>query len=475
MLLSVRNYKTFYWHAIWFLLWLVIALIQQELVYITIPFFSLILLLKLEISKVYYLLFFCFPLSTELQITSTLGLDFPTEPILIGLTIYAIIFFIKNPKLFPTSLLTSNLFLLICLHICWIAFTVLFSTTPLLSTKFLIAKIWYIIPLVLLPQLILSKIEYWEKIFYVMLLSMGFVCFQSVLRHSFYHFSFEGIKQTLHPFFRNHVNYSGMMVCLLPFTYYWYKTKKITFTVIQKFSIILLLTIVLFLAFSRGAWLALAIGCLAYWLTKNKWLPKAVVAFAIVLVFATSWLISNKNYLQFAPNYNTTVFHTNFKEHLQATIALKDVSNAERFYRWVAAGKMITEKPLVGFGTNSFYSHYKHYAAEIFKTWVSNNKDHSTVHNYFLLLASEQGIIGLSLFLLLFFSIIMQAYKLYCTSSHKKHQQLAITIITVVTIIGVLNFLSDLIETDKIGSIFWLCLSMLIWLQHKNKKAITRP
>jgi O-antigen ligase len=475
MLFNATNHKTFLGHAIWFLLWLIIALIQQQFFYLVIPFFSVLFSIKFQIHQLYYALFFCFPLSTELQITPTLGLDFPTEPILIALSIYGILIFIKNPKLFPKSLITNNLFLLISLYLCWLVFIILFSTTPILSLKFFIAKIWYVVPLVILPQIIFEKIEYWEKLFYAMLLAMGFVCFQSVLRHSFYSFSFEGIKQTLHPFFRNHVNYSGMLVSLLPFAYYWYKTKTISFTLTQKTIAIVATAATLFLAYSRGAWLALVVGCFTYWLTQKRWLKKALLILSLVFVMATTWLLSNKNYLQFTPNYNTTIFHTNFKEHLQATIALKDISNAERFYRWVAAGKMITEKPLVGFGTNSFYSNYKHYTAEIFKTWVSSNKDHSTVHNYFLLVATEQGLIGLGFFLILFFALLLQANKFYWNSSNKKHQQLAITIITVITIIGVLNFLSDLVETDKIGSIFWLCLSMLIWLQYKSKNVITPP
>jgi O-antigen ligase len=34
--------------------------------------------------------------------------------------------------------------------------------------------------------------------------------------------------------------------------------------------------------------------------------------------------------------------------------------------------------------------------------------------------------------------------------------------------IGVINSLSDMIETDKIGSLFWLCLGMIILLERKS-------
>ncbi|WP_252407921.1 O-antigen ligase family protein, partial [Escherichia coli] len=62
---------------------------------------------------------------------------------------------------------------------------------------------------------------------------------------------------------------------------------------------------------------------------------------------------------------------------------------------------MVANKPLTGFGTNSFYPTYKGYTLPAYKTWVSNNPDHSTVHNYFLLTAIEQGLPGLCIFLVL--------------------------------------------------------------------------
>ena len=36
--------------------------------------------------------------------------------------------------------------------------------------------------------------------------------------------------------------------------------------------------------------------------------------------------------------------------------------------------------------------------------------------------------------------------------------------------IGVINFMSDMIETDKIGSLFWLCLGMIVLLEEKSKE-----
>jgi len=189
-----------------------------------------------------------------------------------------------------------------------------------------------------------------------------------------------------------------------------------------------------------------------------------------VLLFSLGWLFYHNNYLKFAPDYNTTVFHTNFSQHLAATVTLKDVSNAERFYRWVAAFNMIKANPIAGVGPNGFYENYKNYTESVFKTWVSNNKDHSSVHNYFLLIGLEQGLIGLLLFVTLFIAMLVKLQSLYHSIQHVFYKQIAMSTAVILIMIGVVNFLSDLIETDKIGSLFWLCLGMIFILNEQYAK-----
>jgi O-antigen ligase len=141
---------------------------------------------------------------------------------------------------------------------------------------------------------------------------------------------------------------------------------------------------------------------------------------------------------------------------------LKDVSTAERFYRWIAGVRMIKDNWLTGYGPTTFYDNYKGYAVPAFKTWVSKNRDHSTVHNYFLLITIEQGIPGLIFFLLLLGAMLYYAQHLYHRVNDIFYKTVAVTVGVMLTMMIVVIFLSDLIETDKIGSLFFLCLATLI-------------
>jgi O-antigen ligase len=134
---------------------------------------------------------------------------------------------------------------------------------------------------------------------------------------------------------------------------------------------------------------------------------------------------------------------------------------------------MFVEKPITGFGPNSFYNQYKSYTVNRFQTWVSDNPEHSTVHNYFLLTLCEQGIIGLILFCALYFGMLLKAQSLYHCFQNQFYGQVALCIGLVLSMLGVVNFMSDMIETDKLGSLFWLSLGILLLLDQKLKEEQT--
>ena len=410
------------------------------------------------------------PLSTELAITDSLSLDFPGEPLLILLTGAILLLLLSRRFSLPASLFKSSLLIPILLHLFWIGITILFSREPVLSVKYLLAKCWYILPLIILPTVLLQHYRHWQQMALALTIPMLLVVVQSILRHATHGFSFEGIKYTLDPFFRNHVNYSGMLACVMPIGIAVY---LLTSDLRKRRMILIALVIAslgLILAYSRGAWLVAFAGWLVYWLIKRKWMVHALVAGSIMVVLALAWLLQQNRFLQYRPDFTTTIFHTDFTDHMAATLAMKDVSNAERFYRWTAGIAMTAEEPLTGFGPNSFYLHYKPYAANLFRTWVSNNPDHSSVHNYYLLLALEQGLPGLCFFVLIVFAALYRAQYLFHRLQTQWYRYAAMIAGVMLSMIALLNTMSDLIETDKIGGLFWLCMGVLIALEVKLKE-----
>ncbi|TAH06913.1 MAG: hypothetical protein EAZ13_07820 [Sphingobacteriia bacterium] len=451
------------------------TLCQQDFAWILAAFLWVLSIpfLKWFIKKTedfFWLLLILLPLSTELNPTASLGLDFPVEPILCLLTVAAFGYLLFKPTVF-FEVLKSKVWIFILVWLLWISVTIFFSTQQWLSVKFLLAKIWYIIPLVLLTPVFVKESTHFKKIGLCLCIPMLFTIIQTLIRHSFYGFDFIAIKKTLHPFFRNHVNYASMLVCLLPLAWLIHKFTPAHSRNRKLVNIGLLIAgFGLFFAYSRGAWLALIVGLLAAWLIRKKIIFKTIIAAMVLIVICITTLSYQNNYLRFAPEHDQTIFHTDFRDHINATVTLKDISNAERFHRWVAGIRMVAEKPFTGFGPNSFYSQYQPYTVSSFKTWVSNNPEHSTVHNYFLLTAIEQGILGLILLLAFWMYLLIQSQTLYHQFKNKFHQAIALANGTLLSMIACINFTSDLIETDKIGGLFWLSVGIIIILEIKLKQ-----
>jgi len=133
---------------------------------------------------------------------------------------------------------------------------------------------------------------------------------------------------------------------------------------------------------------------------------------------------------------------------------------------------MIKDNWLTGYGPNTFYDNYKGYAVPAYKTWVSDNPERSTVHNYFLLITIEQGIPGLIFFLLLLGALFYYSQYLYDRVKDEFYRTAALVTGVVLTMIMTVNFLSDLIETDKVGSLFFLCLSMLVVIDINTREKL---
>lgn len=471
---SIIHSKWFNWFAIgsFFLcgLW---SLLTQEPYWLALPFFLVLAfpLFQFVVTKteqLYWLLLIVLPLSTEYNFTPSLGLDLPDEPLLIVISIAVFASILYQPAQYK-FIFVSPIFRWIIALVIWMLISLCYAPNQWLALKFILAKTWYILPLVLLTALIHLRSSNFRKTALYICIPMLLLVVQALIRHAFYGFDFVAIKKTMGPFFRNHVNYSAMLVCLIPIGFLIHhftqdhRKKKII-----KAGIAIAL-IGLFFAYSRGAWLALIVGLMAYWFIKKNILGKAILVGIITIFIAFVALINNNRFMRFAPEHDQTIFHENFSEHLNATIGLKDISNAERIHRWVAGVRMVAEKPWTGFGANSFFNNYQPYTAAPFKTWVSNNPEHSTVHNYFLLIAIEQGIPSLLLFTGFFIFLLLQAQQLFHKFQNNYYRSISLGLGIMLLMIASLNFTNDLIETDKIGGLFWLATGILISLkQHQQ-------
>ncbi|MDB5197163.1 MAG: O-antigen ligase family protein, partial [Flaviaesturariibacter sp.] len=332
------------------------ALVLNQLALLLIPFAAVALLLACHRPHlIFYALVASIPWSIEYNVTPSLGTDLPDEPLMLLTCFSVAAFLLANAKRKPLAELFSPLGAILLLQVVWYILVAICSTDVAVSIKFLLAKSWYIGAFVVAPFILFREKRHLKNSALLLFISMMLFTVVALLRHVQYGLTFEKINASLQPFFRNHVNYSALLVCMMPLLLLFYKSnqnKTVKMLLGILFPVVLL---AVFLSYARGAWLALIVAVAAYWLLRRRWLFRTyVITFALVFV-GLFWLIRDNHYLKYAHDYRTTIFHTNFKDHLIATYQLKDVSTAERFYRWIAGVRMVKDNWMTGYGPNTFY------------------------------------------------------------------------------------------------------------------------
>jgi O-antigen ligase len=415
-----------------------------------------------------YVLIISIPWSIEYHFGEGFSIDFPDEAFMLLASAAALTLFIYQWKRIVWKI--HPLLFIILLQVLWIIITVATSTDVFVSLKYLLAKIWYLLAFVGLPLFLFKDEAVIKKTTAMLLGFMMVAMFVALIRHSEYNWSFEKVNEALQPFFHNHIDYSALLVFMVPLQIAIIQLNKSARLKTFMVCLIIITVSALYLSYSRGAWVALIAGGFAYWLLQKRMLLFSFLLFFFLSVAAVLWLKSNDRFLNYSNDYKTTIFHTNFNEHLIATYKLKDLSNAERIHRWVAEIRMIPDNWKTGTGPTTFYEQYKSYTVPAFKTYVSNNKEHSTAHNYFLLVLVEQGLVGMWLFVSLLAGIFWYTQKIYHRTNQKFWKVVAATVSSMMVIQCTINFLSDMIETDKVGSVFYLCIAALIIADIKTRK-----
>ena len=429
----------------------------------------------LNIRFLFYSLLFFLPLNVELELPGGFGTDFPGEFITVGLMFLTFAYLIAPREGALQPLYKSPLFLLIVLHYGWIIFSMLTSSLFLVSLKFTLAKTWYLVTFVILTTLVIRTLDDFKKAFWVVTIPLLLTVMYTLVRHAAEGFTFTSVNLTMAPFYRNHVNYAAMISEWLPFMLLavgWYARKSLPRSFLL-FATLVLSTGLIF-SYTRSGWLAViaAVGVVLF--TRLKVMRYAFVLMFIGVGVGLFYVTQQYRFMKFAPEFEHTIYHQKLGEHLTSTYTMEDVSSAERVYRWVAGFKMWDANPLVGYGPGNFYNFYKGYTVTAFKTYVSDNPEKSTVHNYFILLLVEQGLIGLIIFVVLTVAIFIYGERLYHRVTDKNDKRWVLAILASLAAIYVNNSLSDMIETDKVGSIYFINIAMLIVLMHKYPSVKTR-
>jgi O-antigen ligase len=436
-------------------------------------FFSLFFAL----DKTLMLAVFLVPLSVPLN-TFIPGLDFnvdlPTEPLFLS---FLLIFILKQLKDrdFDMKILKHPISIAIYLYLGWRLLTVFTSSIPIVSLKYWIASLWFIIPFYFLMSQLFRKQENINKFFWLYIIPFCIVITYTLIMHAPHNFSQRTANFIMSPFYNDHTSYGAMLAMFFPVLIGFVFNKELR-PRLRVISVIVLSYFVLaiVLSYTRAAWVSL-IGALGvYVILKFKINYKIILTTSLVII---ALFLTFQNQIFFSLERNKQDSSTNLTEHIKSiSNVATDASNLERINRWNCAVRMFKEKPIFGWGPGTYQFNYAPFQFSYEKTIISTNAgDMGNAHSEYLGVLAESGLIGMLSFLFLIIIIFITGVKNYKRANNISIKIISASVITGLTTYLIHGFLNNFLDTDKAAVPFWGFTAIIVAIDVYLNKVETSP
>ncbi len=424
-----------------------------------------------RLDNIILLITFCTPLAITFRMTQQgLSLSIPTEPLMFGVLLI-FLFKLLYDSSYDLKVFKHPVTICILLNLCWIFITSITSQLPLISFKFLLSRLWFVIPFYFVALLMFKEQKAIKKFAWLYIIPLLAVIFYSTISLYTWGFEEKAAHWVMTPFYNDHTAYGAVLSFFIPVVFGFIFDKgylKSTRLFIGLTLIILLTGIIL--SYSRAAWVSLIISIvfslILIFKIKVRWIivgTLAIVALFFVYKSEIFWKLEK----------NKQDSSTNIAEHVQSISNIStDASNLERINRWNSAFRLFREHPFWGIGPGTYQFLYAPYQHSNEKTIISTNAgDKGNAHSEYIGPLTEQGIIGLISILSVFISIIYTGVKVYKQSKDKNVKRLSLIFLAGLITYMVHGFLNNFLDTDKASVPFWGFAAIIVALDiyHKNK------
>lgn len=420
------------------------------------------------------LIVFFTPLAINIEgLDLGLALSVPTEPLIFGLML---LFFLKYfyEGNFPGKIINHPVSIIILLHLIWIAFTAFTSEMPVVSFKFLLSRIWFVISFYFFAILVFRQQKNIFKFIWAYIVPMAGVIIYTIYTHSTYNFSEETGHWVMNPFFKDHTAYGAILAFFIPVLIYFAFKKQFTFRVRSIVWLILILFIsATILSYTRAAWISLIGAFLVYLIFILKIKARTILlgtGFSLFIFLTFFDQIIN------SVEKNRQDSSDNLAEHVESIGNISsDASNLERINRWNSAFRMFLERPFTGWGPGTYMFQYAPFQKSKDLTIISTNAgDGGNAHSEYLGPMAEQGAPGLLIMLALVIGVLVMSVRLYHQTKNKDAKNLILVLMLGLITYFIHGTLNNFLDTDKASVPFWGFIAILVALDlyHREKKEL---
>lgn len=422
---------------------------------------GILLLYVFSLDTVLLLIAFITPLSINIEsLDVNLAISLPSEPMLAGVLVLFIAKYIYERK-FDIKISSHPISIVIYIMFIWMTITTITSEMPVVSLKFLLSRLWFIIPSYFLCALLFKNPKNINRFIWLYIAGLVIVVIYTIINHASHGFDGDTAHWVMTPFYNDHTAYGAALAIyvVLCATYLFMPNMKKS----RRFGVFLVLCLLLLatiLSFSRASWISLiaAIGVLICVLLKIKFRYIAVVAAILIGVF-----FSFQHQIFDALSKNDQDASGNIIENVQSMTNIStDASNLERINRWNSAIRMFEERPFVGWGPGTYQFVYAPFQESKNKTIISTNSgDMGNAHSEYIGALAEQGFPGALIVVSIVVVFMHCGLVTYRRAKNKESKVLVLG--TTLALLGyyVHGTLNNFLDTDKLAVPIWSCMAII--------------
>ncbi len=422
----------------------------------------------LALDKVLYFIIFSTPLSIfYLDPTLHIGFTLPTEPLLFGvmLIFFAKVLYRGN---FDLSIVRHPISLIIIGSVLWMSITTITSQMPLISVKYLIARVWFVTVFFYLMSQLFYSTKRTFLFYWLYLLPLAAVVIYTIAVHAQWGFTKDASVWVMFPFFKEHTSYGAVLALYIPiavaFTFFikWDVNRKVLAG-----TVLLILLAGVILSYTRAAWVSIVAAGFAgflIWIRLRREILYLMIAAAVGVLFYFQDDILKRF------EKNDTTSSDDLSEHVESISNIStDASNMERINRWKSAFRMFAERPVLGHGPGTYMFLYAPYQKPHEKTIISTNAgDMGNAHSEYIGPMAEQGVLGLIWVLLLVYFTVKTGIRAYYNTEDPNLKVMALAALIGLITYWTHGFLNNFLDMDKATLPVWGFTAFLVFLDSRK-------
>ena len=422
---------------------------------------GVVMLYFLSYDKVLFLIAFLTPLSINLEgLDIGLSLSIPVEPLLLGVLFFFIAKLLYEKK-FDNKIARHPISIVIYLMLIWILITTITSELPLVSAKYMLSRIWFVIPAYFVCAKLFKDPENINKFVWLYIAGLIIVIIYTTINHAINGFSGNSAHWVMTPFYNDHTAYGAALAIYLVFGAAFIFMPNIKTS--RKVVIIICFAILclgMVLSACRAAWLSIVavIGVLLCVLLRIKFKYILTIVIALVALF-----FAFRHQIIDVMERNEQDSSNNLLEHVQSITNIStDASNLERLNRWSSALRLFEERPFFGWGPGTYQFVYAPYQLSMNKTIITTNYgDGGNAHSEYIGALAEMGVIGSLIVVLLVIVSVYKGLTVYRKAKNKESKILVLAATLAIISYFVHGVLNNFLDTDKLAIPVWSCLAII--------------